>query len=68
MKMDYRINESEYRFMDVLWDMEPAGSMELVRVCGERMGWKKSTTYTVIKKLADKGIVRHEDAVGTALI
>ena len=47
-----KIYESEYRFLQILWKQEPAASPELVKLCGERLGWKKSTTYTVIRKLA----------------
>ena len=49
--MKYHINESEYRFMEILWENEPVNSMELVRICGERLDWKKSTTFTVLRKL-----------------
>ena len=66
--MEYRINESEDRFMEVVWEVEPVGSMELVRLCSERLGWKKSTTFTVIRKLEEKGVVKNEGAVVTALI
>lgn len=66
--MEYHINESEYRFLDILWDAEPVNSMELVRLCQERLGWKKSTTYTVIRNLSDKQIVRNDAAVVRALV
>lgn len=52
-----KIYESEYRFLCVLWENEPITSPKLVQLCNEKLGWKKSTTYTVIKKLTDKGIV-----------
>lgn len=66
--MDYRVNESEYRFMMVLWETEPIGSSELVKQCLERLGWKKSTTYTVIKRLSEKKIVENRDAVVISLV
>ena len=66
--MEYHINESEYRFMDILWDTEPVNSMELASLCRERLGWKKSTTYTVLRNLGEKQIVRNENAVVRALI
>lgn len=66
--MDYHINESEYRFLDILWDEEPIPSMELVKCCEERLGWKKPTTYTVIRNLGEKGIVRNENAVVRTLV
>ena len=63
-----KIFESEYRFLCILWEVEPIDSPTLVRLCNERLGWKKSTTYTVIKKLTEKGIVKSEKTVVEALI
>lgn len=63
-----KIFESEYRFLSILWEREPIASPELVKLCNERLGWKKSTTYTVIKKLTDKGIVKSENTVVSALV
>ena len=63
-----KIFESEFRFCQILWDHEPVSSTELVRLCRERLGWKKSTTYTVIKRLSERGVVRLENAVVTALV
>ena len=64
----YHLSDSEYRFMQVVWDAEPVGSGELVALCREKLGWKKSTTYTVIKRLTERGVVQTEDAVVTALV
>lgn len=66
--MEYRINESEYRFMDILWEKEPVSSTELVGLCSDRLGWKKSTTYTVIKNLSRKQVVLSREAMVTALV
>lgn len=66
--MDYHINESEYRLMDILWDVEPVNSMELVGLCRERLGWKKSTTYTILRSLGEKQIVRNENAIVRTLV
>ena len=63
-----KIFESEYRFCQILWEHEPVGSTELVRLCREALGWKKSTTYTVLKKLVDRGILRNENAVVSAVV
>ena len=63
-----KIFESEYRFLSILWENEPIASPELVRLCNAQLGWKKSTTYTVIKKLTDKGIVKSENTVVSALV
>ncbi len=63
-----KIFESEYRFCCILWEHEPVKSTELVRLCKEKLGWSKATTYTVIKRLSERGVVKSEDAVVTALI
>lgn len=66
--MKYHINESEYRFMEILWENEPVNSMELVRICEKRLEWKKSTTFTVLRKLCQKNIVSNENTVVRALV
>lgn len=63
-----KIFESEYRFCEILWEREPISSSELVKLCKERLEWKKSTTYTVIKRLSERGIVKSENAIVTALV
>lgn len=63
-----KIFESEYRFCCILWEHEPVKSTELVKLCKERLGWSKATTYTVIKRLIERGVVKSEDAVVTSLV
>lgn len=63
-----RIYDSEYRFCQILWDHEPVSSGELVRLCAQELNWKKSTTYTVIKRLAERGVLQTEHAVVSSLI
>ncbi|MBR6801335.1 MAG: BlaI/MecI/CopY family transcriptional regulator [Eubacteriaceae bacterium] len=63
-----KIHESEYRFCLILWEVEPISSRELSEICHEKLGWSKTTTYTVIKRLSDRGVVRNENAVVTSLI
>lgn len=63
-----KVFESEYRFLCILWETEPINSTELVRLCREKLGWKKSTTYTVIHKLSEKHIVKNEKATVTTLV
>ena len=63
-----KIFESEYRFCLLLWEHEPVNSTRLVAICKEELGWSKATTYTVIRRLAERGIVKNENAVVTALI
>ena len=63
-----KIFDSELRFCEILWSHEPIKSSELVRLCAEELGWKKSTTYTTLKKLCDKGYLQNEQAVVSVLI
>ena len=63
-----KVFESEYRFCLILWEHEPIGSTELVKICQEELGWKKATTYTVIKRLSERGILKNENAVVTSLV
>lgn len=63
-----KIFESEYRFCQILWEREPVKSTELVKLCREKLGWSKATTYTVIKRLTERGVVQSEDAVVTSLV
>ena len=63
-----KIFESEYRFCLVLWDNEPVNSTKLVQLAKEQLGWSKATTYTVIRRLSERGVVKNENTVVTALI
>ena len=63
-----KVFESEYRFCLILWEHEPVRSSELVRLCREQLGWTPTTTYTVIKRLSERGVLKNEDSVVTALV
>ena len=63
-----KIFESEYRFCLILWENEPIKSGELVKLCQEQLGWKPTTTYTVIKRLSDRGVLKNENAVVFSLV
>ena len=63
-----KIFESEYRFCLILWEHEPIKSKELVRLCQEQLDWKATTTYTVIKRLSERGVVKNENTIVTSLI
>lgn len=63
-----KLFEAEYKLMEVLWDGAPVTSTQLVALCRERLDWNKSTTYTVLRKLKNKGAVRHEDTVVTPIL
>ena len=63
-----KIFESEYRFCLILWENEPINSTQLVELCREQLGWSKATTYTVIRRLSERGVVKNENAVVTSLV
>lgn len=63
-----KIFESEYQFCLILWENEPIKSSELVALCKEQLGWKPTTTYTVIKRLSERGVLKNEATVVTSLI
>ena len=64
----WKLCDSEYRFMCVVWDHAPLPSGELVALCAKELGWKKSTTYTMVKKLAEKGLLKNENTTITVLV
>ena len=63
-----KISEGEYRLACIVWDNEPLPSGKLVELCAQQLGWKKSTTYTVLKKLVERGILKNESATVSALV
>ncbi len=63
-----KIHESEYRFCLILWEHEPVTAVELVKLCQDQLGWKRTTTYTVIKRLTERGVLKNEDGKVTALV
>ncbi|MDE5933984.1 MAG: BlaI/MecI/CopY family transcriptional regulator [Lachnospiraceae bacterium] len=65
---EYKLAEGEARFAELIWQKEPITSPELVKLCEKEFQWKKSTTYTVLKKLCERGIFQNEKAVVTSLI
>ena len=62
-----KIHESEYRFCLIMWETEPIRSPELVRLCKERLGWKETTSYTVMKRLEERGVLRVENKIVRSL-
>ena len=63
-----KIFESEYRFCLILWDNEPIGSGKLVELCKESLGWSKATTYTVIRRLSERGVLKIENTIVSSVI
>ena len=66
--MTPKIFESEYRFCLILWEHEPIKSTDLAKLCKEKLEWSKTTTYTVIKRLSERGVIKNENAVVTSII
>lgn len=65
---NFKLYDGEYRFMELIWRMQPVNSTHLVKTAFLELGWKKSTCYTVLKKLKERGFVKNEQAVVTALV
>ena len=65
---EYKLGVVESRFADIVWSREPLTTTELVKICGEELQWKRTTTYTVLKKLGEKGIFQLQDGIVTSLI
>lgn len=63
-----KIHESEYRFCLILWEHEPVTAVELAKLCQERLGWKRTTTYTVIKRLGERGVLKNENGTVISLV
>ena len=63
-----KIPESEYRFCLIMWDQEPVAATEMVKLCQEQLGWKRTTTYTVIKRLGERGVLKLENGIVTSLV
>lgn len=63
-----KVFESEYRFCLILWEHEPIKSKELVNLCKEQLGWKPTTTYTVIKRLSERGVLKNENTIVSSLV
>lgn len=63
-----KIFESEYRFCLIMWEHEPVTAVKLVKLCQEQLGWKRTTTYTVIKRLGERGVLRNDGGTVTSLV
>jgi BlaI family transcriptional regulator, penicillinase repressor len=64
----YKLYDAEMKFMTLIWENEPINSTDLVKLCREHLGWKKSTTYTVLRKLRERGVLQNESALVTSLV
>lgn len=63
-----KVFESEYRFCLILWKNEPVSKSQLAKLCAAQMGWSRTTTYTVIHRLAERGVIKNEGSVVTSLV
>lgn len=63
-----KITDSEYKFVEIVWQNEPINSTELMKLAREKLMWQKATTYTVLRKLCDKGILKNENATVISII
>ena len=63
-----KIHESEYRFCLIMWEHEPVTAVELVKLCQDQLGWKRTTTYTVIKRLGERGVLKNDNGTVTSLV
>ena len=66
--IDMELGTVQERFADIVWENEPIGSGELVKICESRLNWKKPTTYTVLRKLCEKGLLQNDNGIVTSLI
>ena len=66
--MEYKVFDAEFKFMELLWEHGPVNSTELVRLCNTELGWKKSTTYTTIRRLSERQIVKNEKALVSYIV
>jgi len=63
-----KIHEGEYRFCLILWEHEPVSTVELARLCADQIGWKRTTTYTIIKRLGERGVLKNDNGIVTSLV
>ena len=68
MKEVPKIHEGEYRFCLILWENEPIQSAKLAQLCNEQLGWSRTTTYTIIRRLTDRGVVKSENAIVSSVV
>ncbi len=68
MEQNLKLYDAEYRMVNIVWNNEPIHSRKLAELCADTLGWKRSTTYTVLKKLCDRGILENNSAIVTSLV
>jgi len=68
MKQELKLSNADYRLLSIVWDAEPIASPELCKLAEAQLGWKRTTTYTVLKRLCDKELLRNENTIVTSII
>lgn len=66
--VDFELGAVQERFADIVWANEPVGSGELVKICEKELNWKKPTTYTVLRKLSEKGLLKNENGIVSSIV
>lgn len=66
--IEYKLGEIEMKFADIIWSHEPLTSGELVKLCEKELDWKKSTTYTILRRVCERGLFRNEDGIVTSCV
>lgn len=64
----YKLFDAEFKFMCIVWDAEPLTTRKLTEICREKLGWKRTTTYTVLRKLIDRGMLKNENSIVTSVV
>jgi len=64
----YKLFDAEFKFMCIVWDAEPVTTRRLIELCQAKLGWKRTTTYTVLRKLCDRGILQNENSTVSSII
>ncbi len=68
MKQEWKLSNADYRLLSIVWNVEPVASPELCKLAETQLGWKRTTTYTVLKRLCDKELLQNEKAIVTSLV
>ena len=68
MEKELKLSNADYRLLSIVWDSEPIASPELCKLAESQLGWKRTTTYTVLKRLCDKGVLQNESTIVTSKI
>jgi BlaI family penicillinase repressor len=68
MEQEFKLSNADYRLLSIVWAAEPISSPELCKLAEAQLGWKRTTTYTVLKRLCDKDLLKNENTIVTSLM